>query len=44
MPAWGKKSVERLMRGATWSKAGQGWGAETLPRLRGWRRAIVPQR
>jgi hypothetical protein len=35
-----KKSVERLMRGAAWSAAGQGWqGAETQLRLSGWSRA-----
>ena len=40
-----KKTVERLMRGATWSEADQGWqGAETRLRLEGWsqaRRTIV---
>ena len=31
-----KKIVERLMRGAAWSEAGQGWqGAETALRLQG---------
>ncbi len=35
-----KKSVERLMRGAEWTSAGQGWeGAETRLRLVGWGRA-----
>jgi hypothetical protein len=35
-----KKIVERLMRGAAWSEAGQGWqGAETRLRLAGWSRA-----
>ena len=35
-----KKIVERLMRGAAWSDAGQGWqGAETRLRLAGWSRA-----
>jgi hypothetical protein len=32
--------MERLMRGAAWSEAGQGWqGAETTLRLAGWGRA-----
>ena len=43
-----KKLVERLMRGADWSDAGQGWeGAEAPLRLSGWsrqRRAIVLRR
>jgi hypothetical protein len=43
-----KKSVERLMREALWTAAGQGWeGAETSLRLTGWsrsRRAIVLRR
>ncbi len=43
-----KKIIERLMRGAAWSEAGQGWqGAETALRLAGWsraRRAIVLRR
>jgi hypothetical protein len=35
-----KKVVERLMRGAAWTAAGQGWhGAETPLRLAGWSRA-----
>jgi hypothetical protein len=35
-----KKIVERLMRGAQWTEAGQGWqGAETRLRLAGWSRA-----
>jgi hypothetical protein len=43
-----KKIVERLMRGAVWCDAGQGWqGAETSLRLHGWsraRRAVVLRR
>ena len=43
-----KKVIERLMRGADWSDAGQGWqGAETPLRLSGWsraRRAVVLRR
>ena len=43
-----KKVIERLMRGAEWSDAGQGWqGAETPLRLSGWsraRRAVVLRR
>ncbi len=43
-----KKAVERLMRGAVWCAAGQGWqGVETRLRLEGWgraRRAIVLRR
>jgi len=43
-----KKTIERLMRGASWSNAGQGWqGAETSLRLQGWsraRRAVVLRR
>lgn len=43
-----KKTVERLMRGAEWTAAGQGWeGAETRLRLAGWnraRRAVVLRR
>ena len=36
----GSKAVERLMRGADWSEASQGWqGAETRLRLEGWSRA-----
>jgi hypothetical protein len=35
-----KKTIERLMRGASWTSAGQGWqGAETSLRLQGWSRA-----
>ena len=48
MTARVKKSVERLMREALWTAAGQGWeGAETSLRLTGWsrsRRAIVLRR
>ena len=48
MTAGVKKSVERLMREASWREAGQGWeGAETTLRLVGWgraRRAIVLRR
>jgi hypothetical protein len=43
-----KKLVERLMRGAEWTDAGQGWqGAEAPLRLTGWscaRRAVVLRR
>lgn len=43
-----KKTVERLMRGANWCQAGQGWeGAEAPMRLSGWsraRRAVVLRR
>jgi hypothetical protein len=43
-----KKTIERLLRGASWSNAGQGWqGAETTLRLQGWsraRRAVVLRR
>jgi len=43
-----EKNVERLMREALWTAAGQGWeGAETSLRLTGWgrsRRAIVLRR
>ena len=43
-----KKVIKRLMRGAEWSDAGQGWqGAETPLRLSGWsraRRAVVLRR
>jgi hypothetical protein len=43
-----KKLVERLMRGADWQDAGQGWqGAESELRLAGWsrhRRAVVLRR
>ena len=43
-----KKTVERLMRGAEWTAAGQGWeGPETRRRLAGWtraRRAVVARR
>jgi hypothetical protein len=35
-----KKTIERLMRGASWTSAGQGWqGAETSLPLQGWSRA-----
>jgi len=48
MTAGVKKSVERLLREAHWTAAGQGWeGAETPLRLAGWsrsRRAIVLRR
>ena len=48
MTAGVKKSVERWMREAPWTDAGQGWeGAETSLRLSGWsrsRRAIVLRR
>ena len=48
MTAGVKKSVERLMREALWTEAGQGWeGVETSLRLAGWgrsRRAIVLRR
>ena len=48
MTAGVKKCVERLMREASWTAAGQGWeGAETSLRLAGWgrsRRAIVLRR
>jgi len=43
-----KKLIERLMRGASWTDAGQGWqGAEAPLRLSGWsraRRAVVLRR
>jgi len=43
-----KKLIERLMRGAAWTDAGQGWqGAEAPVRLSGWsrtRRAVVLRR
>jgi hypothetical protein len=43
-----RRLVERLMRGADWSKAGQGWqGAESQLRLTGWsrqRRVVVLRR
>ncbi len=43
-----KKLIERLMRGAAWTDAGQGWqGAEARLRLSGWsrpRRAVVLRR
>ncbi len=48
MTAKVKKLIERLMRGADWTDAGQGWqGAEAPLRLSGWsraRRAVVLRR